>query len=103
MPRGKPKDYDWSKTRVWWSARHKWSGMVHLAASIGGGRVTRCGIRIYAGGKQYKLYDWVKHGNSPIPPSCGQCLRLHRHDLGIDPIPSPAKFSGKNGKEGDDV
>lgn len=93
IPRGKPKDYDWSKTRVWWSAKHKWSGQVHLAASLGGGRITRCGLRIYQNGKQFRLYEWTRHGRSPIAPTCGQCIRLHKGDVEGHPDPFPERRS----------
>lgn len=74
------KAEDWQKVRVWWTAKHRWNGTVHLAVSVGGGRMTRCGLRIYRGGKMWKLYEWERHGNSPISPTCGHCIRWRKFD-----------------------
>jgi hypothetical protein len=67
---------------VWWSAKHKFDGTVHLAVSISNGKITRCGKRIYPSGKAFKLYEWTRHGNSPITPTCGVCLKLRKYDMG---------------------
>lgn len=76
------KPEDWQKARVWWSAKHKWSGIVHVAVSVANGKVTRCGMRIYPGSKNFKLYEWTRMGNSPVVPTCSQCLRLRAYDKG---------------------
>jgi len=79
---------DWRKARVWWSAKHKWNGTVHLAVSISNGKMTRCGLRIYPKSKAFRLYEWQRHGNSPVTPTCGMCLYARKFDLaakGQDP------------------
>lgn len=78
------KSEDWQKVRVWWTAKHRFNGTVHLAVSVGGGKITRCGLRIYVGGKTWKLYEWERHGRSPIAATCGQCLKWRRFDLDIE-------------------
>lgn len=74
------KPDDWLNVRVWWTAKHRFNGTVHLAVSMGGGKVTRCGLRIYARGKTWKIYQWERHGNSPIAPTCGQCIKWRKYD-----------------------
>ena len=85
--RGYYKSESWLKVRVWWEAKHRFRGTTHLAVTLGGGKLTRCGMRFYytakkRRGKNFALYEWTRLGHDPIVPTCPQCLRLIKWDQG---------------------